>query len=132
MSYPRVHKTRFTELGYWNVPAAPGKGPSFWQCVDLTGDKPAQVGTQYATKAELLANLEAYATEYGCENANPKPVLSYADTVKTLRAAGYAVVVFNPEELAGASRNRVEDRLVELGWEVISDLKPEQENDANL
>jgi hypothetical protein len=72
-SIPTVHKTRFSELGYWHVPSSPGEGPSFWQCVDLTGEKPAQIGTQYATKAELLANLEAYATEYGCDNANPKP-----------------------------------------------------------
>ena len=63
---PVVHKTRFTELGFCHL-------FDFWQCVDLTGDRPAQVGYQYATKAELLANLEAYATEYGCENASPKP-----------------------------------------------------------
>ena len=63
---PVVHKTRFTELGYCHL-------FNFWQCVDLTGDKPAQVGHQYATEKELLANLEAYATEYGCENASPKP-----------------------------------------------------------
>jgi hypothetical protein len=124
-----IHKTRFTELGFWNVPSSPGEGPGFWQCVDLTGDRPAQVGYQYATKAELLANLEAYATEYGCEGANPKHSLSnfadgyHADTIALLRAKGYAVIVWTPEELAGASRNRVEDRLVELGWEVIADLK---------
>ena len=117
--YP-IHKTRFKELGFWHVTAT---GVDFWQCVDLTGDKPAQVGTQYATKAELLANLEAYATEYGCENASPKPRI-YMSGVDYLRAKGYAVVVFTPEELAGARRNRVEDRLVELGWEVIADLKP--------
>ena len=128
---PVVHKTRFTELGFWNVPSSPGEGPSFWQFVDLTGDKPAQVGYQYATKAELLANLEAYATEYGCENASPKPriygepvVPHHMSGVDYLRAKGYAVVVFTPEELAGARRNRVEDRLCELGWEVIADLKP--------
>lgn len=69
--YPAIHKTRFSELGYWHLPGS----PSLWQCVDLTGDKPAQVGTQYATEKELLANLEAYATEYGCDNANPKPQL---------------------------------------------------------
>jgi hypothetical protein len=122
--YPPIHKTRFSILGYWHLT---GTGFSFWQCVDLTGDKPAQVGHQYATEKELLANLEAYATEYGCEEANPKPSLSYADTVEKLRAAGYAVCVFCPEELAGASRNRVEDRLCELGWEVIADLKPESD-----
>jgi hypothetical protein len=113
----KTHKTRFTELGYWQIE------PGCWQCVDLTGDRPAQVGYQYATKDELLANLEAYATEYGCENASPKPRI-YMSGVDYLRAKGYAVVVFTPEELAGARRNRVEDRLVELGWEVIANLKP--------
>jgi hypothetical protein len=178
--FPAIHKTRFTELGYWHLSGA----SSFWQCVDLTGDKPAQIGTQYATEKELLTNLEAYATEYGCDGANPKspsaadliaaleecitsenancfgraelmhrrlnaisdlartvtekakganpePALSYMDTVEKLRDAGYAVVVFNPEELAGVSRNRVEDRLCELGWEVIGDLKPESDDDED-
>jgi hypothetical protein len=67
--YPVVHKTRFHELGYWMVE------PGCWQVVDLQGHRPSQVGPQYATKAELLANLEAYATEYGCDGANPKPAL---------------------------------------------------------
>lgn len=66
---PTIHKTRFKELGYWHMS---GKGFNFWQCVALDGDRPAQVGTQYATKAELLANLEAYATEFGCDGAMPK------------------------------------------------------------
>ena len=92
---PVVHKTRFTELGFWNVPSCWG-WPGFWQCVDLTGDRPAQVGYQYATKAELLANLEAYATEYGCDGANPKPSpirlsenqsAAIKDTLATLDAA---------------------------------------------
>ena len=43
------------------------------------------------------------------------------DELKTL---GYAVVLFNPDELEGADPDRVEDRLVELGWDVIFDLKP--------
>ena len=86
---PVVHKTRFTELGFCHL-------FDFWQCVDLTGDRPAQVGYQYATKAELLANLEAYATEYGCDGANPKPSpirlsenqsAAIKDTLATLDAA---------------------------------------------
>jgi hypothetical protein len=130
--YPAIHKTRFKILGYWHMT---GTGFSFWQCVDLTGDRPAQVGHQYATEKELLANLESYATEYGCEEANPRPSLSnfadgyHADTIALLRAKGYAVIIWTPEELAGASRNRVEDRLVELGWEVIADLKPESDDE---
>ena len=40
-----------------------------------------------------------------------------------LREAGWAVVAFQPNELGGASASRVEDRLVELGWDVIADLR---------
>ena len=39
-----------------------------------------------------------------------------------LRDRGYAVVVFTPQELRGAKTRHVEDRLVELGWEVIDVL----------
>jgi hypothetical protein len=42
-----------------------------------------------------------------------------------LKDMGYAVVLFSPEELEGAESDRVEDRLIELGWDVIYDLKPE-------
>lgn len=39
-----------------------------------------------------------------------------------LRAAGYAVVMFSPSELAGADPDAVTNRLVELGNEVIDAL----------
>jgi hypothetical protein len=118
--YPAIHKTRFKELGYWRISGG------IWQCVDLTGDKPAQVGTQYHSEKELLANLEAYAAEYGCDGAKPrKPVFTdICEAAGRARAEGYAVVIFTPEELAGASVNLVQNRLVELGWEVIADLAP--------
>jgi hypothetical protein len=41
---------------------------------------------------------------------------------RELEAMGCAVVVFTPEELRGANPDHVEDRLVELGWEVIEDI----------
>ena len=47
--------------------------------------------------------------------------------LKTLREAGYAVVVFNPEELAGVDPSTVEDILVERGWLTIENLSPSQE-----
>lgn len=44
-----------------------------------------------------------------------------------LRSAGYAIVVFSPEELRGARRRVVEDRLTELGNDsVIEDSIPER------
>ena len=44
-------------------------------------------------------------------------------TIEELRAEGYAVIVWTPEELDGASPRRVEDRSIELGWDVIDVLK---------
>lgn len=43
--------------------------------------------------------------------------------IDELKTQGYAVVLFNPDELEGAEADRVEDRLIEIGWDVIFDLK---------
>jgi hypothetical protein len=45
------------------------------------------------------------------------------EVIAELRSRGFAVIIWTPEELAGASRKHVEDRSVELGWQVIEDLK---------
>jgi hypothetical protein len=45
------------------------------------------------------------------------------NAISALRHAGYAVVVFYPEELGDANPRRLEDRLCELGAECISDLQ---------
>lgn len=49
--------------------------------------------------------------------------LVHEQTVRELRESGHAVIVWTPEELGEASRNRVEDRSIELGWDVIECLK---------
>jgi hypothetical protein len=36
---------------------------------------------------------------------------------------GYAVVILSPEELDGANRNLVQDRLIEESWEIIEEAK---------
>ena len=36
---------------------------------------------------------------------------------------GSAIVIFTKEELNGADARAVEDRLIELGWDVINDMK---------
>lgn len=48
-----------------------------------------------------------------------------SQTVELLRSTGYCVVVISPEELAGADPDKVADRLVELSWDVIGCLAPE-------
>lgn len=45
------------------------------------------------------------------------------DVVEKLRHKGFAVIIWTPEELAGVKPRHVEDRSVELGWQVIEDLK---------
>ena len=48
---------------------------------------------------------------------------------RALEAMGCCVVVFTPEELRGANPHHVEQRLIELGWEVIDDIAgPEDES----
>ena len=65
-----LHKLRFSEIGYTL------NSPGDWRFVDLSdaqdGNKDHMhcVGASYATKAELLASVERYAAEYGCEGAN--------------------------------------------------------------
>ena len=41
---------------------------------------------------------------------------------RELEAMGCAVVIFTEEELRGARADLVQDRLIELGWEVIDTL----------
>jgi hypothetical protein len=47
------------------------------------------------------------------------------DLCTKMRHAGYAVICFTPGELRGSNPDHVEDRLVELGWEVIDILATE-------
>jgi hypothetical protein len=51
--------------------------------------------------------------------------------VKKFRDNGYAIVIFNKDELLGAPREDVEDRLVELGWDVIDTLRGPEEPDED-
>ena len=43
-------------------------------------------------------------------------------TIQSLRDQGYAVVLFNPEELAGAPARKVESRMYDAGWDIIDYL----------
>lgn len=47
--------------------------------------------------------------------------------IDALRRKGWAVVVFSPEELAGADRQRFEERLDDLGVELADSMAPDME-----
>ena len=42
--------------------------------------------------------------------------------LRELRNRGYAVIIWTPDELKGANRSHVEDRSIELGYQIIDDL----------
>lgn len=58
---------------------------------------------------------------------NPNNTKHAVEYLRQLRKWGYAVVAFTPAELRGANPDHVEDRLVEIGWDVINTLATEPE-----
>jgi hypothetical protein len=54
----------------------------------------------------------------------PKNALSKSelDAFVNLRMRGFAVIAWTPKELRDADPERVEDRLIELGWGIIESL----------
>ena len=63
-------------------------------------------------------------------SVNPNSTKQAIEYLRQLRKMGYAVVAFTPEELRGADSDHVEDRLVELGWDVINALATEPDQDG--
>ena len=55
-----IRPTRYAELGYRQ------DGPRLWRIYAETGHA---IGPCYASKAELLADLDRYAHDYGCADA---------------------------------------------------------------
>ena len=51
--------------------------------------------------------------------------------IDDLRDAGYAVIVWTPEELGSAAPHRVEDRSIELGWDIIECLRTDDEEEED-
>ena len=49
--------------------------------------------------------------------------------IKKFREAGYALTIFSPQELRGALTRDFENRMVELGWEVVDSLAHEIDPD---
>ena len=45
------------------------------------------------------------------------------DALDSMRSRGFSVVVFTPEEVEGVSIKRLENLMVEQGWNIIDTLK---------
>jgi|DEB3_MinimDraft_2_1074329.scaffolds.fasta_scaffold39906_2 hypothetical protein len=51
------------------------------------------------------------------------------ETIAQLRHDGYAVIIWTPEELDSAPPHKVEDRSIELGWDIIECLRTGDEEE---
>ena len=68
---------------------------------------------------EIGSSIVPVKSEALCE-----PIVDFRNkTIQQLRAEGYAIILWTPEELEGVAPKHVEDRSVELGWEIIEALK---------
>ncbi len=81
----------------------------------------AQNRQGYQRRIDLIWDIRTWVS--GALHSNRKPpLLPIRELTTQLRDHGAAVVVFTEEELRGAPSDRVEDRLIELGWGVINCL----------
>jgi hypothetical protein len=69
-----LYSTRFKEIGF--TMSEPGR----WRFVDITDapdgnkDKMHEIGRDYPTREQIIANVERFAAEFGCDGANkPTP-----------------------------------------------------------
>lgn len=88
--YDRIVKTRFTELGYTMIE------PGCWQHIDLTGDEPHQVGGHYPTRAALVGDTERYASEFGCEGAEPRTQMPEVPNLNGIAVTRVKDTIFIP------------------------------------
>ena len=49
----------------------------------------------------------------------------FTDTVRTMREAGYMVIVWTPDELGDTNTSHIEDMLIERGNDMIEQFKEE-------
>lgn len=57
------------------------------------------------------------------EGVGAYPVRVEGRSVDVLRHSGHAVIIWTPQELQGVNPRKVEDRSIELGYDIIEDLK---------
>lgn len=53
---------------------------------------------------------------------NEQYKIDFKRAMAVMKSFGYVVVAFSPEDLEGADPSRVEDHLIENGWDIISSL----------
>jgi hypothetical protein len=89
-----TYRTKYRELGYTRLDA------STWQFVSL--EDGAQVGRHYPSRASLMADLENYASMYGCDGAEPYGVKVLASEVApVLRALLVGIRPFTQDDFEG-------------------------------
>jgi hypothetical protein len=57
------------------------------------------------------------------ENQNIQLTSNEIEQIRAIREKGFAVVIITPSELDGVEQDDIEDRLIELSWQVMDDLR---------
>jgi len=50
----------------------------------------------------------------------------WLDTIKDMRARGWAVIIFAPDELEAADRDEFEERLADMGCDLADLMQPDE------
>jgi hypothetical protein len=116
----KLYKTRYEGLKYGHI-----KGPcGFWTYFDCHDPRmaPAQVGIQYATRDDLLADLNRYARQWGHITPDTFNVNSASNRLRVMddcHTEGWACVLMGPDELEGATVRTIESIMLQAAWDYI-------------
>ena len=88
----------------------------------------AAVDAEHAEQVEILLGADQKGGS-AMSNEDNEFMSKIVYHSRILENMGCTVVVFTPEELRGANPYHVQDRLIELGWEVIGDIAEDNETD---
>ena len=88
---------------------------------DLIADDNRQRAYALAVEAEQAAGYDPHAESLGKYEGDGNAF----DLLNKVRDMGFAVTAFAPEELCGADPRKVEDQMVECGWEIVEMLATE-------
>lgn len=112
------YRYEFKEVFYDNKGNATGYSNAFLWSEDTFGMQ------ELAERLSIAATKKPIdESDFSDDNPVSNKEVEALTYFTALKRMGYAVVAFAPEELKGVNPDRVEDRLIELGNEVINDLE---------
>lgn len=114
------YRYEFKEVFYNDDGEKTGYSDVFLWSEDIFGMQELAEHLQIATTKKPIDESEFPSFD---EDKTWREEAKAIEHLRALLGMGYAAVAFTPEELKGVDPDRVMDRLIELGHEVINDLE---------